>query len=82
MQNPQWQICRIAGLICRQVTEVCGSMDVLTDVLRAMRLSGGVFLDAEFTEPWCTIAKVAPEDCRPFIAEFPLDRLSLCRALP
>ena len=44
-------------------------MDALTDVLRAMRLSGGVFLDAEFTEPWCIIAKVGPEDCRPFIAE-------------
>jgi len=44
-------------------------MDALTDVLRAMRLSGGVFLDAEFTEPWCIISKVGPEDCRPFMAE-------------
>ena len=44
-------------------------MDALTDVLRAMRLSGGVFLDAEFTEPWCIVSKVSPEDCRPFIAE-------------
>ena len=44
-------------------------MDALTDVLRAMRLSGGVFLDAEFTEPWCIISKVGPEDCRPFIAQ-------------
>jgi len=31
-------------------------MDALTDVLKAMRLSGGVFLDAEFTEPWCIIS--------------------------
>jgi Helix-turn-helix domain len=44
-------------------------MDALTDVLRAMRLSGGVFLDAECTESWRIIAKVSPEDCGPFIAE-------------
>jgi AraC-like DNA-binding protein len=51
------------------VTEAYGHMDTLTDILRAMRLSGGVFLDAEFTEPWCIISKVGPEDCRPFMAE-------------
>lgn len=45
--------------------------DALTDVLRAMRLSGGVFLDGEFTEPWCVLAKVGPEDCRPFLPEPP-----------
>lgn len=43
-------------------------MDALTDVLRSMRLSGGVFLDAEFTAPWCIVAQVGPEDCRPFMA--------------
>ena len=42
-------------------------MDALTDVLRAMRLSGGVFLDAAFTAPWCIIARITPEDCRPFM---------------
>jgi len=42
-------------------------MDALFDMLRAMRLSGGVFLDAEFTAPWCVAAKVGPEDCAPFI---------------
>lgn len=40
-------------------------MDALSDVLAAVRLSGGVFLDAEFTAPWCIIARVDPEDCRP-----------------
>ena len=40
-------------------------MDALSDVLAAIRLSGGVFLDAEFTAPWCIAAKVGPEDCRP-----------------
>jgi AraC-like DNA-binding protein len=54
--------------ICRQIMEACGAMDILTDILRAMRLSGGVFLDAKFTEPWCIISKVGPEDCRPFMA--------------
>ncbi|MGQ0833395.1 MAG: AraC family transcriptional regulator [Gammaproteobacteria bacterium] len=42
-------------------------MDALSDVLRIVRLTGGVFLDAEFTAPWCVTAKVAPEDCRPFL---------------
>lgn len=31
-----------------------------------MRLSGAIFLDAEFTAPWCVTAKVGPEDCEPF----------------
>lgn len=44
-------------------------MDALMEVLRAMRLSGGIFLDAEFSAPWCVSAKVAPEDCAPFTTE-------------
>ena len=43
-------------------------MDVLSDVLRVIRLSGGVFLEAKFTAPWCIRGKVSPEDCRPFLA--------------
>jgi hypothetical protein len=43
-------------------------MDALSDVLRVVKLTGGVFLDAEFTSPWCVTAKVGPEDCRPFLA--------------
>lgn len=42
-------------------------MDVLSDVLRVVRLTGGVFLDAEFTAPWCLVGKVGPEDCSPFL---------------
>lgn len=41
-------------------------MDALADVLAAVRLSGGVFLEAEFTAPWCIVARVGPEDCRPY----------------
>lgn len=44
-------------------------MDPLYDVLRTMKLSGGVFLDAEFTAPWCVSAHVGPEDCEPFVPE-------------
>jgi AraC-like DNA-binding protein len=41
-------------------------VDALTGILRAMRLSGGVFLDADLTEPWCLRAQVDGGDCRPF----------------
>ena len=43
-------------------------MDALSDVLRVIRLSGGVFLEAEFTAPWCISGRVSPEDCKPFLA--------------
>ncbi|MDB5808810.1 MAG: hypothetical protein JWN94_932 [Betaproteobacteria bacterium] len=32
-------------------------MDALSDVLHVLRLSGAVFLDAEFTAPWCVTSK-------------------------
>jgi hypothetical protein len=44
-------------------------MDPLLDILASLRLTGGVFLDAEFTAPWCVAAKVGPEDCRPFLPQ-------------
>jgi AraC-like DNA-binding protein len=44
------------------------TVDALSDVLRVIRLSGGVFLEAEFTAPWCISGKVSPEDCKPFLA--------------
>ena len=31
-------------------------MDALSDALRVLRLNGAVFLDAEFTAPWCVIS--------------------------
>lgn len=37
-------------------------MDVLSEVFAAVRFSGGVFLDAEFTAPWCVASQVGPED--------------------
>jgi AraC-like DNA-binding protein len=43
-------------------------MDALSDVLRVVGLTGGVFLDAEFTAPWRVMGQVASETCRPFMA--------------
>jgi AraC-like DNA-binding protein len=43
-------------------------VDALSDVLRVTRLSGGVFLEADFTAPWCISGKVSSDDCKPFLA--------------
>jgi AraC-like DNA-binding protein len=42
-------------------------MDALSDVLRAAHLSGGVFLHAEFTAPWCVATQVTSQLCAPFL---------------
>jgi AraC-like DNA-binding protein len=44
-------------------------MDALSDVLRVARLSGGIFLDAQLSAPWCIKAQVEPADCRVVLAE-------------
>jgi AraC-like DNA-binding protein len=38
-------------------------MDALSDLLRVLRFSGGVFLDAKFRAPWCMDSQVTPEEC-------------------
>ena len=38
-------------------------MDALSDVLRIVRLTGAVFLDAEFTAPWCVGEPAGVEVC-------------------
>jgi AraC-like DNA-binding protein len=43
-------------------------LDALSDVLRVIRLSGGVFLEADFTAPWCIGGKLTTDDCKPFLA--------------
>jgi AraC-like DNA-binding protein len=43
-------------------------VDALSDVLRVIRLSGGVFLQAEFTSPWCVSGQVGADDCKPYLA--------------
>jgi AraC-like DNA-binding protein len=42
-------------------------MDAFSDVLRSAQLSGGVFLHAEFTAPWCVAARMSPELCSRFL---------------
>jgi len=40
-------------------------VDALSDVLRVVHLTGGVFLHADFFAPWCLSARIAPEHCAP-----------------
>lgn len=42
------------------------TMEAWIDMLDSLRLNGGLFLDAEFTAPWCIRAQVGPEDCSPY----------------
>lgn len=42
-------------------------MDALSDVLQIARLKGGVFLNAQFTAPWCIAAQMVPDLCSPFM---------------
>lgn len=48
-------------------------MDALSDVLRLVGLTGGVFMDAEFTAPWAVSGKVSPEFCQAYMA--PAERI-------
>jgi AraC-like DNA-binding protein len=41
--------------------------DTLSEILRSLRLKGGVFLDARFTAPWCIISQVTPQDIGAFV---------------
>jgi AraC-like DNA-binding protein len=44
-------------------------MDAMLDILCTTRLTGGIFLEAEFTAPWCVTSRIEPEDCAPFVPE-------------
>jgi len=44
-------------------------MDALSDVLRVMRLKGGVYLYGEFHAPWCVLAETQPESFAPWLGE-------------
>jgi AraC-like DNA-binding protein len=43
-------------------------MDALSDMLRVVGLTGGHFIDAKFTAPWCIAGQVSPDMCAPFMA--------------
>jgi AraC-like DNA-binding protein len=42
-------------------------IDPLAEVLRSVRLSGGVFVDARFTAPWCVKSRVTEDDWGAFL---------------
>jgi AraC-like DNA-binding protein len=44
-------------------------MGPIGDILDTTRLTGGIFLQAEFTAPWCVTARISPDDCVPFVPE-------------
>jgi AraC-like DNA-binding protein len=44
-------------------------MDPLSEVLRSVRLTGGVFLDVQLTAPWSIISELTAEDCRSILSE-------------
>src|SRR5260221_12547799 len=37
------------------------AMDALSDLLRAVNVSGALFLDSRFTAPWCVLSRPARE---------------------
>src|SRR5205085_108808 len=41
-------------------------VDVLTDILASLRLTGGVITDAQFTGDFCVHAEFTPAHCAPF----------------
>jgi len=44
-------------------------MDAVSDVLRVVRLGGAVYLNAEFTAPWCVIGKTDSAVCASFLPQ-------------
>jgi AraC family transcriptional regulator, alkane utilization regulator len=44
-------------------------MDALSDVLRVIRLTGAVFLSAEFTAPWSVLAGSGSGDCAAYMPD-------------
>jgi AraC-like DNA-binding protein len=45
------------------------AMDALSDVLRVMRLKGGVFLHGNFVAPWCLSVKAQPQSCASYLGD-------------
>jgi len=42
-------------------------MDVLSQILQAVQLSGAVYLSAEFTAPWCVVSQADDEVCAAYL---------------
>jgi AraC-like DNA-binding protein len=46
-------------------------METLSNLLTAMRLAGGVFLDGEMSGPWTILSQVTPEECAMYMPDVP-----------
>jgi AraC-like DNA-binding protein len=44
-------------------------MDALSDVMRTMRLKGGVFLHGEYRAPWCLAVQPDARSCAPYLGD-------------
>lgn len=44
-------------------------MDALSDVMRTMRLKGGVFLHGEYRAPWCLAVQADARSCAPWLGD-------------
>jgi len=53
--------------VLRGTPELGPVMDALSDVLRLLRLSGAVYLNVDFTAPWCVVGHVSPSLCATFL---------------
>lgn len=42
-------------------------MDALSDLMRVVRFTGGMYLESKFRAPWCVRAQISSEDCTPDI---------------
>ncbi len=42
-------------------------MDVLSDILASLKLTGGVVIDAELAGDWCLASRFTPEECAPYL---------------
>ncbi len=52
-------------------------MNTLLDILRTLRLSGGIFLDCEFSAPWCvTASAIGPDEVGLLMMPYPAHVIS------
>src|SRR5262245_7657244 len=53
------------GVLAKTPAAILEIMEALADLLRVVRFSGNLFLEANFREPWCVQSQVFPEHCGP-----------------
>ena len=64
-------IARPGHLTVRPNPTTAVSMDPLSDLLRAVRLTGSVFLSGHFTAPWCISVEITADECARHLAGLP-----------